>query len=74
VNPSLAPRWDRARRTANVCALLNALNLERLITHTIRFDQIEDAYRLIDTPPDDLIQVVLEYDNSDDGNGNVSVV
>ena len=38
------------------------MNLEDLITHTVPFREVAHAYALIDQPPDDLLQVVLDYE------------
>lgn len=61
VNPELAPRWDRARRTALVQHLLPSLHLAELITHRIPFERAADAFRLLDEHADEALQVVLTY-------------
>lgn len=61
IDPSLAPRWDRARRLAHATELLSELRLADLITHRVQFERAADAYALLDQAPD-AIQVVLRYD------------
>jgi 2-desacetyl-2-hydroxyethyl bacteriochlorophyllide A dehydrogenase len=61
LDPALAPRWDRTRRTALVSALLKELPLTDLITHRFPFDQAAAAYELLDRRPEDCLQVVLDY-------------
>ena len=61
VDPALAPRWDRARRTEVACDLLRELVLPPLITHRIPFARAAEAYALLDTHPDDTVQVLLTY-------------
>lgn len=63
LDPALAPRWDRARRTAAVLDLLPTLDLPALITHRFPLDEAPAAYRLLDERPSEAIQVVLRYDD-----------
>jgi 2-desacetyl-2-hydroxyethyl bacteriochlorophyllide A dehydrogenase len=59
IDPSLAPRWDRARRLAHATELLGELRLSELITHRVPFARAAEAYALLDAP--DAVQVVLTY-------------
>ena len=61
LDPALAPRWDRARRTALVSQLLQELPLKELITHRFPLDQAAAAYELLDRSPGECLQVVLDY-------------
>ena len=61
LDPALAPRWDRARRTALVSALLEELPLHELITHRFPLDQAAAAYELLDRRAGECLQVVLDY-------------
>jgi len=61
LDPALASRWDRARRTALVSELLTELPLHELITHRFAFDQAAAAYELLDGRPGECLQVVLDY-------------
>jgi 2-desacetyl-2-hydroxyethyl bacteriochlorophyllide A dehydrogenase len=61
VDPALLPRWDRARRSAEVLALLTELPLEQLISHRVPFRDAAAAYHLVDERPEETLQVVLTY-------------
>jgi 2-desacetyl-2-hydroxyethyl bacteriochlorophyllide A dehydrogenase len=61
LDPALAPRWDRARRTAVVAELLNELPLNDLITHRFPLNQAAAAYEVLDRRPEECLQVVLDY-------------
>ena len=62
INPELAPRWDRARRTAAVLGLLPRLRLSELVSHRVPFEEAPRAYRLVDENPGDAVQVVLTHE------------
>ncbi len=62
LDPTLEPRWDRARRLALACDLLGELVLAPLITHRIPFRDAPAAYALVDRHPEETVQVVLTYD------------
>ena len=61
LDPSLTPRWDRARRTALVSELLRELALSDLITHRFEFADAASAYDLLERSPAECLQVVLDY-------------
>lgn len=61
LDPTLTPRWDRARRTALVTELLQELPLAELVTHRFPFHEAAAAYELLDRTPEDCVQVVLGY-------------
>ena len=61
LDPSLAPRWDRARRTALVSGFLQELPLSELITHRFAFADAASAYELLERAPGECLQVVLDY-------------
>ena len=61
VDPALAPRWDRARRTAFAVSLLSELALAPLVTHRFSYVDAAAAYALVDAHPDDVVQVLLTY-------------
>ena len=61
VDPALHPRWDRARRSEVVLALLGDLPLDQLISHRIPFPDAGRAYRLVDEHPQETVQVILTY-------------
>ena len=62
VDPSLAPRWTVARRRELAVKYLSETSCDALITNTIPFAHAADAYRLVDEQPEQVVQVVLEYD------------
>jgi 2-desacetyl-2-hydroxyethyl bacteriochlorophyllide A dehydrogenase len=63
VAPRLAHRWDRARleKTLMQLAAEGRLQLERLVTHILPFDDAAGAFRLLDEHPEEAVQVVLEF-------------
>jgi 2-desacetyl-2-hydroxyethyl bacteriochlorophyllide A dehydrogenase len=61
LDPALAPRWDRARRSSLVSALLQELPLDPLITHRFPLSQAAAAYELLDREAGECLQVVLDY-------------
>jgi 2-desacetyl-2-hydroxyethyl bacteriochlorophyllide A dehydrogenase len=62
LDPALGPRWDRERRMRLAIELLGELELSPLISHRIPFEEAAEAYRLIDERPEEVVQVILEYD------------
>ncbi len=60
---ALLPRWDAARRRRVAARLLPALTLAPLVSHRIPFDRAAEAYALVDAHPDQVVQVVLTYDD-----------
>ena len=63
LDPALAPRWDRARRTRLALDLLPQLHLRELITHRLPLARAAEAYRLVDQHPNEVVQVVLTYED-----------
>jgi 2-desacetyl-2-hydroxyethyl bacteriochlorophyllide A dehydrogenase len=61
LDPTLSPRWSRERRTDMVRTLLTELPLEELISHRFPFTAAASAYELLETKPEDCLQVVLGY-------------
>ena len=61
LDPTLSPRWVRERRTELVRTLLTELPLEDLISHRFPFSAAASAYELLDTKPEECLQVVLDY-------------
>ena len=61
IDASLQPRWSNARRLALARDLLCDLELRALISHQIPFERAADAYRVVDSHPDQTVQVVLTY-------------
>lgn len=59
--PETWPRWDHARRSQAVAALLPRLGLEGLVTHRLPLERAAEAYALADGGGPGVVQVVLEY-------------
>lgn len=64
VAPHLQHRWTELRMSKTVLALEAAgtLQLESLVSHVVKAEEAPAAYDLLDTNPDDAVQVVLDYD------------
>jgi 2-desacetyl-2-hydroxyethyl bacteriochlorophyllide A dehydrogenase len=69
IAPRLAGRWTKGRRLDLAWRMLARLRPSRFITQTIPFDRAREAFALLDTAPDQAIQVVLAYGNGPDGRG-----
>ncbi|TQM78793.1 2-desacetyl-2-hydroxyethyl bacteriochlorophyllide A dehydrogenase [Saccharothrix saharensis] len=67
VAPRHAHRWDRARLNATVIDLAVAghLRLRPLVSHVVPFTDAAWAYELLDTRPDQALQVVLGFSGTD---------
>ena len=64
LDPSLSPRWTLARRLQTVLRWLPQLALEPLISHRYPFAEASRAYEQIDQRPEEVVQVVFEYDSN----------
>jgi 2-desacetyl-2-hydroxyethyl bacteriochlorophyllide A dehydrogenase len=65
IDPSLQPRWSRPRRMETAQSLARELRLAPLITHRIPFRDAAEAYGLVDRHPEQVIQVLLTYQDED---------
>jgi len=54
-------RWTVARQRAAACRELARLDVDRLVTHTVAFEDAPSAYALCDRSPDEALGVLLEY-------------
>ncbi|MBX0327223.1 zinc-binding dehydrogenase [Oscillochloris sp. ZM17-4] len=61
LSPGLAPRWDHARRSEAVAALLPRLRLAELISRRMPLERAAEAYALVDSGAEGVVQVVLAY-------------
>ncbi|MCU1418533.1 MAG: hypothetical protein JWP32_2707 [Schumannella sp.] len=61
LSPDLGPLWSLQRRQEVVSRLMGELDLGPLITHERPIEEAAEAYRIVDTRPDDLVQFVLTY-------------
>jgi 2-desacetyl-2-hydroxyethyl bacteriochlorophyllide A dehydrogenase len=64
LNPDLGPLWSVSRRTKQAVKLLPRLDLQTLITHRIPVVDAPHAYQLIDERPEEVLQVILTYEDS----------
>lgn len=67
VDPELGPMWNRDRRTAFVEELLSELDLQSLVTHRFPFSEAAAAYALVDSSPEETVQVLLTYEKDSIG-------
>lgn len=67
VAPHLQHRWDELRMSTTVLALERegSLQLEGLITHVVDAEAAPAAFTMLDTAPDEALQVVLDYGKSE---------
>ena len=63
LSPTLGSLWSLERRQEIVLQLMQQLDLEPLITHERSIEDAAEAYRIVDSRPDDLVQFVLSYPN-----------
>jgi 2-desacetyl-2-hydroxyethyl bacteriochlorophyllide A dehydrogenase len=61
LQPALRGRWDKARRLELVWDLLQTHRPSHLITHRFPFEQAAQAYAQIDQQPQETIQTILAY-------------
>jgi threonine dehydrogenase-like Zn-dependent dehydrogenase len=63
VAPHLQHRWNELRMSDTVLALERDghLRLHDLITHVIKAEEAPAAFEMLDTAPEDALQVVLDY-------------
>ncbi len=57
----LQPRWSRERRNAAAFDLLRSGWLVTPVSHEMPFAQAPEAYRILDTSPQDAMGIVLKY-------------
>ncbi len=61
ISPELGPLWSVARRQEVVTRLLSQLELAPLFTHEFPVDRAAEAYAVVDSAPEGLVQCVLTY-------------
>jgi 2-desacetyl-2-hydroxyethyl bacteriochlorophyllide A dehydrogenase len=59
--PALSGRWTKTRRFDLAWDMIRQVGPERWITHMIPFRDAAKAYDLLDTHPEQAVQVVLDY-------------
>jgi threonine dehydrogenase-like Zn-dependent dehydrogenase len=57
----LQPRWSRERRNGAAFDLLRSDWLVTPVSHDMPFNQAPEAYRILDTSPQDAMGIVLKY-------------
>jgi threonine dehydrogenase-like Zn-dependent dehydrogenase len=60
---TLTGRWDKRRRLEFALQMVRAIEPARLITHRIPIERAAEAYALLDTHREHVLQVVLTYDS-----------
>ncbi len=63
IAPELSTRWDKSRRFQVAWEALERIKPEEWITHRFSSDNAGQAYELLDTNPEETIQVLLEYNS-----------
>ena len=61
IAPELDGRWDKTRRFDVAWKALERVKPEKWITHRFAIRDAAEAYQLLDTNPQDAIQVILDY-------------
>jgi threonine dehydrogenase-like Zn-dependent dehydrogenase len=67
LNPAMAPRWSRERRTTEVLNQISRLTPSQYITHRFPIEKSPQVYDLIAKRPDEVVQVVIETYGVGDG-------
>ncbi|MDJ1430907.1 zinc-binding alcohol dehydrogenase [Halostagnicola sp. A-GB9-2] len=62
IPPRHEGRWSRERRHAVAWNWLEKLDLDGLFTHRLSLERAGEAYRLLETSPDEAVQVLLSYE------------
>ena len=63
IAPELSARWDKARRFEVAWNALKRIHPEKWITHRFPFEKASEAYKLLDTDPQETIQVIFTHAN-----------
>lgn len=61
VAPKLTGRWTKARRMNIAWQMLDRVPVARLITHRIALEQAASAYTMLETKPQETLQVLVTY-------------
>ena len=61
IAPNHAGRWSRERRHGVAWDWLTRLPVEELFTHELRLSAAKDAYELLQTSPNEAVQVLFTY-------------
>jgi 2-desacetyl-2-hydroxyethyl bacteriochlorophyllide A dehydrogenase len=63
IDPELRGRWDKSRRLSLAWDVLERIDADALLTHSVPIEEAPEAYQLLDECPDETIGVVLTYDS-----------
>ena len=61
IGSGLQPRWSFERRNEVAFDLLATSWLVTPVSHRLPFEQAPEAYRILDTRPDDAMGILLTY-------------
>ena len=61
ISPELSGRWTKQRRFDLAWEMLRKIKPSRQITQQVPFAQAASAYRLLETQPDQIIQIIFTY-------------
>lgn len=61
ISPEHRGRWTKDRRMDVAWDHLRTVDVDRLVTHRVPFEEAHQAFRLLDDGPDDVLQVLLTY-------------
>ena len=64
IAPRLSSRWDKARRFKVAWDALERIQPQKWITHRFPLEQAKEAYQLLDTSPEETIQVIFDYEET----------
>lgn len=59
--PELGGRWTRDRRRETALRSLGRLPVESMITHRLPVNRANEAYEMLETSPEDAVQILLTY-------------
>jgi threonine dehydrogenase-like Zn-dependent dehydrogenase len=63
IAPALSGRWDKARRFEVAFEALRRIQPQKWITHRFHIEDAAKAYDLLDTSPQETIQVLFDYNS-----------
>lgn len=61
ISPELSGRWDKARRFEVVWNALRRCRPSKWITHRVPFARAPEAYQLLETSPEQALQIIFTY-------------
>lgn len=61
IEPGLRGRWTKKRRIELVWQMIRKIKPERLISHRFQFSDAAEAYKILDTNPEECLQLIFTY-------------